>query len=50
MSTIGCKWQGKKTANGACAICCGNNSDTHQVCMIDEKLNCYDYEKEGVQA
>jgi threonine dehydratase len=46
MSTLNCKWHGKKTKNGTCAICCGNNSDMHRLCYIDEKLHCYDYEKE----
>lgn len=47
MTTVGCKHQGKKTTNGACAICCGNNSDMHRMCFIDEKLYCNDYEKES---
>lgn len=45
MSTKNCKWHGKKTTNGNAAICCGPNQDMHRICMIDEKLCCYDYEE-----
>jgi len=46
MTTIGCKWHGRKTANGACALCYGNNSDMHRLCFIDESEYCIDYERD----